>query len=354
MMHSCWLRLVAFGLALFWPVAGLTADGDRAQPYEKVSYPSFSNGRLYSLLEADRAEVFDITDNSPRINMENVVIILYDQSAESLAATPEDQPLPVKTIITSDRGFLTRRPPQPGAEPEEIANLEGNVIMRRFRVGDPAPLRPSRLDPEVETEIRCEHARWNHTERILKGDGDVEFLQEDSRILGTGFLYLADDEALDTAGSSNIKDWGGIIFLERNPRMEIDSAAGRTVITCKETASYKLREREIQFERDVVVRSPGLVIESDILKVFLWKVEELPEHPDDNDHSPLPGQVRSIIATIGNRPGSVVISGSRVEDDGRETPQFAARGGRADFDYADPRLSLVDARAGRWPEVAFG
>ncbi|MCC8190288.1 MAG: hypothetical protein LIP77_06570, partial [Planctomycetes bacterium] len=37
-----------------------------------------------------------------------------------------------------------------------------------------------------------------------------------------------------------------------------------------------------------------------------------------------------------------------------ETPQFAARGGRADFDYADNRISLVDARDGRWPEVEFG
>ena len=171
------------------------------------------------------------------------------------------------------------------------------------------------LDPNIETEIRCEHAQWNNSLRKLNGDGDVEFIQEDSRIHGTGFLYLADDEAMDASSStSNIKDWGGIIFIEHNARMIIDredfndfstnpGASGHTEITCRDTASYKLREREIQFERDVKITRPGLVIESDILKVFLRRDDDpIPENaPSDLN----PGQVRNIVATIGTRPGIV-------------------------------------------------
>ncbi len=341
---------------------------DQAQPYEKIRYPTFANGRLQSLLEADQAEAYDLTAGTPRINLKNVVITLYDHTDEVVARTPDDQPLPVKMTITSERGYFTRRPPEPGAEPEDIANLEGNVVLRQMRVHPEPPrqrLRKPNLDPSIETEIRCEHAQWNNSLRKLNGDGDVEFIQEDSRILGTGFLYLADDEALEAGSStSNIKDWGGIIFIEHNARMIIEradftdytdnpGASGHTEITCRDTASYKLREREIQFERDVKITRPGLVIESDILKVFLRREDDpIPEGTAGNLN---PGQVKNIVATIGNRPGSVVVTGYRFDEvRGIEVPQYTARGGRADFDYDTNRITLTDTREQRWPEVEFG
>ncbi len=348
-----------FALFLLFTAPAGAAESDQAQPYEKIRYPTFANGRLQSLLEADQAEAYDVTEDTPRINLKNVVITLYDQSEKSLRETPDDRPLPARMIITSDRGFFTRRPPEPGAAPEEIANLEGNVVLRQMRVStEPLPpsTRPRRLDPSVETEIHCQHAQWNNTLRKLNGDGEVEFIQEDSRIVGTGFLYLADDEAMETNSStSNIKDWGGIVFIEHNARMEIDrytltGASGRTVITCRDTASYKLREREIQFEREVKVRRPGLLIESDILKVFLR--HESDPLPGDTDN-PNAGQVKSIIATIGTRPGSVVVTGYDPEGAG-ETILYTARGGRADFDYDTNRITLTDTRLERVPEVVFG
>ncbi len=367
------LCLVFLLLPATRPVAGET---DQAQPYEEVRYPTFKDGRLQSLLIAKQAEAYDIAEGTPRVNLSNVVITMYDLSEESLARTPDNQPLPVKMTVTSDRGYFTRRPPEPGAQPEEIANLEGNVVLRQMRVG-PAPARqpgqrPSRLAPGVDTEIRCEHAQWNNTLRKLNSDGEVELLQEDSRITGTGFLYLADDDALQAdSDSASIKDWGGIVFIEHNARMEIDrdgavrmeptaaaptpGAIGRTIITCRDTASYKLREREIQFEREVKISREGLVIESDILKVFLRREDEM-EAAAQNPAAPAaPGQVKNIVATIGKRPGSVVITGyNRDETTGEEIVQYTAKGGRADFDYDNNRITLTDTRDQRWPEVEFG
>ncbi len=357
--------LAALLLPLLLLSAAKAGEADAAQPYEKIRYPTFADGRLQSLLEADQAEAYDLTLGTPRINLKNVVITLYDHSDQAKAITPADQPLPVKMTITSDRGYFTRRPPEPGATPEEIANLEGNVVLRQMRsvrggeADRRAALRPSRLPPGVETEIHCEHAQWNNTLRKLNGDGEVEFLQEDSRIVGTGFLYLADDEALGVSTSTSaIRDWGGIVYIEHNARMEIDrgaasGASGRTEITCRDTASYKLREREIQFERDVTIRRPGLVIESDILKVFLRREDEVAPEPGENEV--LPGQVRSIVATIGNRPGSVAITGYTIDAvRGTEVMQFLAKGGRADFDYDANRITLTDVRENRYPEVEFG
>ncbi len=342
----------------------MAGESESAQPYEKVRYPTFANGRLQSLLEADQAEAFELAMGTPRVNLLNVVITLFDHSDEALATTPEDQPLPVKMTITSDRGYFTRRPPEPGAAIEEIANLEGNVILRRFRTSDSPPAPPAnrrrRLPPEIETEVHCQHAQWNNSLRKLNGDGEVEFIQEDSRIIGTGFLYLADDEVVtEGGGGSNIKDWGGIIFIEHNARMEINrdlagaGAQGRTVITCKDTASYKLREREIQFEREVKIRRPGLTIESDILKVFLRR-EDDPQMKTADADAPVPGMVRSIVATIGKRPGSVVITGFELTEQGEGALQYVARGGRADFDYDTNRITLTDTRLERTPEVEFG
>ncbi len=355
------LTAMAMVLALAW--GACAGEGSIAQPYEKIRYPTFANGRLQSMLEADQAEAYDLAEDTPRINLRNVIITLYDQSEETLASTPDDQPLPVKMTITSDRGYFTRRVPDPGGKPEEIANLEGNVVLRQMRLAKGEPVfstRPRRLDPSIETEVHCQHAQWNNTLRKLNGDGEVEFIQEDSRIVGTGFLYLADDDALEGGGgTSNIKNWGGIIFIEHNARMEIDrdpraGESGRTTITCKDTASYKLREREIQFEREVRIRRPGLLIESDILKVFLRREEDpQPEGAEEAAPAPVPGMVRSIIATIGTRPGSVVVTGYDLDDAGGETLQYTARGGRADFDYDSNRITLTDTRLERTPEVEF-
>ncbi len=351
------MRILALLLLLTFAVPA--AEGDQAQPYKKIRYPTFKNGRLQSLLEADQAEAYDVAEGTPRVNLKNVVITIYDDSEESLAKTPEDQPLPVKMLITSDRGHFVRRPPEPDSPSEEIANLEGNVIMKQMRLKPLPPLDPNkklRLDPSVETVIECQHAQWNNTLRKLNGDGEVRFYQEDSTIVGTGFLYLADDAALETSSStSNVKEWGGIVYIEHNARMEINrysgtGASGLTEITCRDTASYKLREREIQFEREVRVNRPGLRIESDILKVFL-------RHEDD----PLPtnhcgdataGQVKSIVATIGKRPGSVIITGYDKDTPG--VILYTARGGRADFDYDTNRITLTDSRIERVPEVMFG
>jgi lipopolysaccharide export system protein LptA len=323
------------------------------QPYEKIRYPTFSNGRLYSLLEADQAEAYNLSENTPRVNLLNVVITLYDHSG-SPEDVSESRPPPVKMIITSDRGYFVRRPHEPGGSPEEIANLEGNVVLRQMRLATrpiPENRRISRLDPSVETEVHCQHAQWNNTLRKLNGDGEVEFIQEDSRIVGTGFLYLADDEAMNSGGASNIRDWGGVMFIEHNARMEIERADGITEITCRDTASYKLTEREIQFERDVRLRRLGLEMESDILKVFLQREgDNLPES------SPvLPGEVRNIIATIGKRPGSVVITGYEISGAGTNAAvQYLAKGGRADYDLAANRITLTDSRVERAPEVEFG
>ncbi len=354
------------------PAAAATAAV--GQPYEKIRYPTFSDsGRLQSLLEAESAEAFNLTQGSPSINLRNVVITIYDDSEEALKITPDDQPLPVKVTITSDRGFFSRRPPEPGGNPEEIANLEGNVILRHMRspfgpnarkspAANRNPGRQPRLDPSVETEIHCRHAQWNNTLRKLNGDGEVEFIQENSRIVGNGFLYLADDTALESGSNAkNFKDWGGVVFIEHNARMEIDSPGGsgsteRTEITCRDTASYKLNEREVQFEREVKTRRPGLLIESDILKVSLRRPEDpLPEGTHPGGDAPLPGQVKSIVATIGKRPGSVTITGYKIDaKTGAETVQYSARGGRADFDYDSNRINLTDSREQRWPEVEFG
>ena len=355
-------RFLAAFFLIFCSAAAHAGD-EQAQPYEKVRYPTFKEGRLESMLEAEQAEAYDMTLGTPRVVLRDVYITLYDNSEKTRAETPEDQPLPVRAIITSDRGFLTRRPPEPGAQPEQIVNLEGNVIMKQLRRSDNPPKAPSatsNLPPEIETEIRCEHAQWNNTLRKLNGDGEVQFIQEDSRIFGTGFLYLADDDAVENkTSSSNLKDWGGIAFIEHNARMEIEreEKSGeepvKTVITCKDTASYKLRDREIQFEKDVRVHRPGLIIESDILKVFLRR-EDDPQPPDAQKEA-LPGQVKNIVATIGNRPGSVVITGFQVDPVTRtETVQFLARGGRADFDYDANRITLTDPRDQRRPEVEFG
>ncbi len=340
--------------------------GKTAQPYEKIRYPTFENGRLQSLLEADQAEAFDLAEGTPRVNLKNVRITLFNVDKEAVKNLPDDQSPPVKVTITSDRGFFIRRPPEPGAQPEEIANLEGNVVLRQMRDGSKPPpggLKPRRLDSSIETEIHCQHAQWNNNLRKLVGDGEVEFLQEDSRIVGTGFMYLADDEAVGTgSGTSNVKDWGGIVFIEHNARMEIDRPEGsgavtRTEITCRDTASYKLREREIQFERDVKIRRPGLTIEADIVKVFLRREDELPAEPAASTASGnqvLPGQVKNIIATIGNRPGSVVITGFEVDPGGGEILQYTAKGGRADYNFDTRRITLTDSRTERVPEVEFG
>ncbi len=348
------------------------------QPYEQIRYPTFSDsGRLQSLLEAESAEAYNLTQGSPSINLRRVVITIYDDSEEALKITPDDQPLPVKITITSDKGFFSRRPPEPGENPEEIANLEGNVVVRHMR----SPFGPnaeknsragrnagrrSKLDPGVETEIHCQHAEWNNSQRILKSDSEVEFLQENSRITGNGFLYIADDSALEAGpNAKNYKEWGGVVFIQHNARMEIDSPGGsnpagrsseRTEITCRDTASYKLNEREVQFERDVKTRRPGLLIESDILKVSLRRPEDpLPEGATPGGETPLPGQVKTIVATIGKRPGSVVITGYKVDEKtGAETVQYSARGGRADYDYDTNRINLTDTREQRWPEVEFG
>ncbi len=356
------LKLVFVLACLLSSQATLSGESSSAQPYEKIRYPTFANGRLQTLLVADQAEAFEISGGSPRVNLNNVIITLYDHSEEAIASTPEDKELPIKMVITSDRGYFTRRPPEPGATPEEIANLEGNVILRRFRTANSPPPpsnRRRRLAPEIETEVHCQHAQWNNTLRKLNGDGEVEFIQEDSRIIGTGFLYLADDEPASEGGEGGIKDWGGIIFIEHNARMEIDredlggsGAHGRTVITCKDTASYKLREREIQFEREVKIRRPGLIIESDILKVYLRREDDPVVETGEN--APVPGMVRSIIATIGKRPGSVVITGLEVTEFGESGLQYVARGGRADFDYDSNRITLTDNRLERTPEVEFG
>ncbi|MCC8180900.1 MAG: hypothetical protein LIP23_08340 [Planctomycetes bacterium] len=360
-------------LAVFVIVAGIAGvlagetQSGQAQPYEKVRYPTFANGRLQSMLEADQAEAYDLTEDAPRVNLRNVVITVFDHSDESLANTPEDQPLPAKMVITSDRGILTRRLPELGQKAEEVANLEGNVVMRQMRIGDSPPPRlgrQRRLDPSIETEIHCQHAQWNNTLRKLNGDGEVEFIQEDSKIVGTGFLYLADDDAMESgSSSSNIKNWGGIVFIEHNAVMEIDrelrtGGYDRTVITCKDTASYKLREREIQFEREVRVRRADLLIESDILKVFLRR-EGDPEPDqdlsaaDNATNAPVPGMVKNIVATIGTRPGSVVITGYEIDPDGRQIQKYIAKGGRADMDYDSNRITLTDTRLERRPEVEF-
>lgn len=339
------------------PLAAGETDMQQAQPYEKIRYPAFKDGRLESILEADQAEAYDLAEGTPRVNLRNVSITLYDLSEAGLKDLTDDQPPPVRMTITSDRGFFTRRPPEPGAAPEEVANLEGNVVLRQMRsaAAQRKPsLKPTRLDPSIEAEIHCQHAQWNNTLRKLNGDGEVEFLQEDSRIVGTGFLYLADDEAVgNDRSANNIKDWGGIVFIEHNARMEIDrydvsGATGRTEITCKDTASYKLREREIQFENEVRIRRPGLTIEADILKVFLRREEEMRE-------GSAPGQVKNIVATIGKRSRSVVISGYDAgKGDGNETLQYVARGGRADYDFDTNRITLTDSRTDIVPKVEFG
>ncbi len=358
--------------------AATAAPASAGQPYEKIRYPTFSDsGRLQSLLEAESAEAFNLTQGTPSINLRNVVITIYDDSEEAQKVTPDDQPLPVKVTITSDKGFFTRRPPDPGDNPEEVANLEGNVVVKHMRsqFGPnarkfPAPGknagRRSKLDPNVETEIHCQHSEWNNSQRILKSDSEVEFLQENSRITGNGFLYIADDSALeDGPNAKNYKDWGGVVFIQHNARMEIDSPGGagsaggspeRTEITCRDTASYKLNEREVQFERDVKTRRPGLLIESDILKVSLRRPDDpLPDGAASGGETPLPGQVKSIVATIGKRPGSVVVTGYKVDaHTGAETVQYSARGGRADYDYDSNRINLTDTREQRWPEVEFG
>ncbi len=354
------LAAIAAMLAVFPVAAGET--GQVAQPYEKIRYPTFKEGRLQSLLEADQAEAFDLAEGTPRINLRNVRIVIYNDDAEVLKNIPEDQPPPVRMTITSDRGYFTRRPPEPGAQPEEIANLEGNVVVRQMRdMSKPLPqgLKPRRLDPSIETEIHCQHAQWNNTWRKLNGDGEVEFVQEDSRIVGTGFLYLADEDSLSgTGGASNVKEWGGVVFIEHNARMEIDrpEASGitsRTEITCKDTASYKLREREIQFEKDVKIRRPGLAIESDIIKVFLRREDDPKPEINACGEQPLPGQVKKIVATIGKRPGSVVISGFDTGGPEGEVLQYTARGGRADYDFDANRITLTDTRTERVPEVEF-
>ena len=357
------LRFFAVIALTISPLRLVAGDAGRtAQPYEKIRYPTFKDGRLHSLLEADRAEAFDMAEGTPRIDLNNVRITLYNLKSESVETLPDDEPAPIEMIITSDRGFLVRRPPEPNVEPEDIANLEGNVILRQMRNSSgplPANLRPRRLDASIETEIRCQHAQWNNSQKKLVGDGEVEFLQEDSRIIGTGFMYLADDEAVGTGpGISGARDWGGIIFIEHNARMEIDrsEASGvvtRTEIVCKDTASYKLREREIQFEREVKIRRPGLTIEADIVKVFLRLEDDLRSETEASDQQPLPGQVKTIVATIGNRPGSVVITGFETDLTGMEVFQYAAKGGRADYNFDANNITLTDNRTERVPEVEF-
>lgn len=373
-------------LGLFVSSVCRAGESEQAQPYEKVRYPTFANGRLQSLLEATKADVFDLPAGTPRIKLEDVVITLYDLS--NVDTLPEDEAPPVKMIITSDEGFFTCRPPEPGAQMEEIANLQKNVVMKQMRIDPPqgesqsANLRPlnrpdgsraTQMEPGVETIIRCQHAQWNNTLRKLNGDGDVEMEQEGSKINGTGFLYLADDDAMDAGGgASNIKDWGGIVFIEHNACMEIDrggafSMSGdplpdgdkrseKTIITCEDTASYKLREKEIQFEKNVEIIRSDMTITSDILKVFLRHEDDpLPETQCDQAQTPLPGQVKNIVATIGRRSWSVVVTGYRTNPvTGEREPQYVAKGGRADFDYDNNRINLTDSREQMFPEVVFG
>ncbi|MDR1520859.1 MAG: LPS export ABC transporter periplasmic protein LptC, partial [Planctomycetota bacterium] len=341
---------------------GRAGEPAQPQPYEKIRYPTFAeNGRLESLIEADQAEAYDLTENTPRVNLKNVLITLYDAKT---AEGPDDQPPNVKMTISSNRGHLIRRAPEAGGNIEDIMDLEGNVVLRQMRPGPapaPAGRKASRLDPAIETEIHCQHAQWNNNLRKLNGDGEVEFLQEDSRIVGTGFLYLADDESLTSGRDSrNIRDWGGIMFIEHNARMEIYRAGGLTEITCRDTASYKLNEREIQFEQDVRLHRPGLDIEADILKVFLQREAA---QPAAGSSSILPGEVRSVVATIGKRQGSVVITGYNVGPSGRsEEVVYLAKGGRADYDLPANRIVLTDprviefanSREERVPEVEFG
>ena len=344
-----------------------SGEPEQAQPYEKVRYPDFENGRLKTVLEAEQAEIYDLAEGEPRIVLRKVIITIYDHSEASLASTPEGEPLPVKTIITSDRGYFTRRP-APNGKVEEIANLEGNVVLKAMRVPLPPPttapsLRPRRLDPAVETEIHCQHAQWNNTQRKLNGDGEVHFMQEDSQIIGTGFLYLADDDAPEKSGGGgtpNIRDWGGIIFIEHDARMEIDrfdenGKKTQTIITCEDTASYKLREREIQFEKNVRVERPDLRIDSDILKVFLRQQDEVKTDAEGKESADTlhAGQVKNIIATIGTRGGDVVITGFDENAVGGPSIQYIAKGGRADYNMDSNRIIITDSRQGRLSRVEF-
>ncbi|MDR1611552.1 MAG: hypothetical protein LBT97_02085 [Planctomycetota bacterium] len=342
-----------------------------AQPYEKIRYPSFDgelgsgNGRLISLLEADQAEAYELSAGTPRVNLRNIVITLYDDSEEARKTVGDDDELPVEMTIRSDRGFFTRRPSEdPGAESmEDVVTLEGDVQVKRYFTpsnnGPGAGARPGRMPENVQTEIYCEYAQWNNKYGKLNGDGDVRLVQEDNRIYGTGFLYLADEEAF--ASGERRKDpraWGGIIFIEHNARMEIDrvladGSLDQTVITCRDTASYKLVEKEVQFEREVRVARSGMTIDCDILKVFMRHEDD--SGPEGGGDDRLPGTVKSIVATIGSRPGAVVITGYDVNEQGVNGDiLYVARGGRADYGYDENRITLTDLRNDRIPEVEFG
>ena len=343
-----------FAVWLPLPTAG-AGEPHSPQPYERIRYPTFSDGMLESLLEADQAEAYDLTESTPRINLKNVFITLYER-IDPDGSGNGDAPPPVEMTIQSDRGYFLRRPPEPGAPQEDIVNLEGNVVIRRMRRSGPGmdvSGRRRRLDPGVETEIRCQHAQWNDTAGKLNGDGEVLFLQEDSLIEGTGFLYVTDKDRKDGGSGTRFREWGGIMFIEHNARMEINRADGLTEITCRDTASYRLTEREIQFEGDVQLRRPGLLMQSDILKVFLQREEDY--RPEES--GALPGEVRNVVAIIGKRPGSVVITGYELDESGRYRPHeplYTARGGRADYALSANRITLTDSRVERTPEVEFG
>lgn len=349
--------------------------------YTGVRFPYYKKGRLVSELKAETADALGPGTERARVNMQGVVIDVYDTSIATGDGEEEKRdkkpagPPPLKMTIVSRTGVYERRKNEKGLM-EDVAVLKEDVKAYRYGYATGKDGTRKRF---IETTVVCDNATWNHTRQVLHGTGPVTITQPDSVLRGRDFIYYMrrpqdrkTPAADDTKAPPPRKDGlGGWIEFDRDVNMvfersaaerimdggsdeakddkqpdtppassfkggadETKAAQDRTFITCTGLASYDLDTREVHFQKNVVVTRPQMVIKSDYLRVQMGEGEE---------------PLTEIIAW--NR---VTIEGREVDSAAKEGSGYIAVGDYARYTRADEKIVLTDKRDGHNPVVRVG
>lgn len=245
------------------------AEAGMKNVYDKVRFRLFRKDRFLSEIVAEKAEATQVDQQDPVVKMTGVAIDIYDSAGAS------DERPPLKARITSDKGTYMRAADPATGELQEIAILEGNVVVYRY-----LKLAPGSEKPELESTILCDDARWNNSTGVLNGAGKVTMFREDGtlRLTGTGMIYQIDKTKPEKADlDTQAGDLSGILELQRTVRMEIRTRrpdgkadpASLTVVTSQGRARYDLDKRDMRFWQQVAVQRNNMQILCDQLRVLL-------------------------------------------------------------------------------------
>lgn len=256
---------------VFSPKRADAVEAGMQNVYEKVRFRLFRNGHFLSEIIAEKANASQLDKQDPRVDMEGVVIEIYDSAP---VAGSEDKP-PLKARITSDKGTYMRALDPESRQMQEIAILRGHVVVCRYlRTANPGE------KPELESTVLCDEAKWNNSTGVLNGTGNVTMFREDGtlRLTGVGMIYEIDKgqkEKVDLDQKAD--DLGGILEIQRSVRMEIQQRKldgkpdknSLTVVTSQGPGRYDLDQREMFFTKEVAVQRNNMQILCDKLKVLL-------------------------------------------------------------------------------------